>query len=111
MTSLHRIVKVLGGQSEPFAAVARVVAGALIRLRRRPCIERLHGFGFVRKGRHLLVEGTHRPGVGRSPARPACGLRHGSREIVDPACVRPEVYIKQKLGTISTNGSVRCCGT
>ena len=36
--------------------------------------ERLHGFGFVSKGRHLLVEGTHRPGVGRPPARPTCGL-------------------------------------
>ena len=42
MTSLHRIVKVLEGQSEPFAAVARVVAGALIHRRRRPCMADRH---------------------------------------------------------------------
>ncbi len=31
--------------------------------------ERLHGFGFVPKGRHLLVEGAHRPAS--SPGRSA----------------------------------------
>ena len=42
MTSLHRIVKVPEGQSERFAAVARVVAGALIYRRRRPCMADRH---------------------------------------------------------------------